>query len=234
MKNSNLKRVEEILTSVGKTTFIKYFEVFESNAFDKSNNEIIHAFQHEKWETASENNKASQGKNIFKENLVKEALQNIIDSKINNIYTEKAKNILHQRYGKEKWDCTVSCYAGSIKEVAYKIVTWMIDIEELRNALEKGLTEINSRSNNPNIIKSYSFKEIGHGAFFTCFMKEPTKEELTSGGNLRYDESSINISNLSDSIIKSDYTYLSNQWTYEKSNLCLSELIEFINRNLPQ
>lgn len=110
----------------------------------------------------------------------------------------------------------------------------MLDIDELCQAMEKELIPIKSHDSDSNLLKSYSFKTIGTGPFLKIFKNKPTKKELSSSDKVRYNESTIDISNLSDSIIKSQYTYLSNQWTYDKTNLSLSALIDFIRKNLPK
>ena len=77
MKNINLKKY---LESIGKSTFIKYFECFQQNYNTVSNDILFANFANEGWTQSSKNTKASIGKKIFKEGLEFDALEFITSS----------------------------------------------------------------------------------------------------------------------------------------------------------
>ncbi len=76
--------IDRLINSVGTETFIKYFDKFPS----LNREELILLFENnnEMWEESSRDQKASNGKRIFKEGLESEALEYIIlKKKENNI-----------------------------------------------------------------------------------------------------------------------------------------------------
>ena len=94
MKEDKEPDLSRLLTSVGKETFVKYYEVFRANMDIHSNAEIIEAFKEEKWNKNSINSKATAGKKIFRLGLDKEALDMVINgSRVSDEVIEQAKKI---------------------------------------------------------------------------------------------------------------------------------------------
>ena len=95
MKNINLKKC---LESIGKSTFIKYFECFQQNYNTVSNDILFANFENEGWTQSTKNTKASIGKKIFKEGLEFDALEFIKSSSRIDEETKIKAKALFQEY----------------------------------------------------------------------------------------------------------------------------------------
>jgi len=79
-----VKNIERLLNSIGKETFVKYFDAFRKQ-YDTQ--ELIKVFRKglENWSEDSCKTKANAGRKLFYSNLEKEALVLIIESNPNKI-----------------------------------------------------------------------------------------------------------------------------------------------------
>jgi hypothetical protein len=70
------------LRTVGVSTFIKYFDLFQEHRNNPSNQDILDVFEKnkERWNWNSRAIKASQGKTIFKKGLEQKALSYVIEN----------------------------------------------------------------------------------------------------------------------------------------------------------
>lgn len=92
------REIQDLLTSVGAETFIKYYKVYEAQKFSTKNNLIRSAFAEsgEIWASTSTNTKASAGKMIFVKGYEQEVLYKIIheSTKLNQSIIDTAKQYL--------------------------------------------------------------------------------------------------------------------------------------------
>ncbi|MBU3075695.1 hypothetical protein [Clostridium estertheticum] len=86
--------VGTLLNSIGKKTFVKYYETFKDTAI--SHQEMIDrlAVDSQKFTHTSRANKTSSARRIFKEGLESEALRIIVDSRADLDTVEKARKLL--------------------------------------------------------------------------------------------------------------------------------------------
>ena len=223
------------LESMGKETFIKYFEFFDFYAYSPSNIEIIDAFKNEKWSNNSKDTKASCGKRIFLNNQVKNALEIVGNSNIGQQSIEKAERLLKlYRNGNSSYHCSITISNQTIKETARKIIMWAMDYQPLAEAITKHLVPRDNKSNNSNVAGDYKFPELGTGSFLIVFKEKPSKEELMRGGVQRYFDEPLETFFFNERFNNDYWYYLSNQWTNEKSFISLHELITFIKAHSPR
>lgn len=86
--------VGEVLNSIGKRTFIKYYEAFKDS--DISNQEMIDrlGLDSKDFSTLAKASKTSKARKIFREGLEIEALLIIVDSRADLDVVEKARKLL--------------------------------------------------------------------------------------------------------------------------------------------
>ena len=233
-KQNDSDWLEDTLKSLGKNTFIKYYELFETHAFDSSNDEIIKAFDDENWEQSSKATKANCGKRIFRADRAKDALYICLESKLEKDLIDKCKKLLSlYDDSSAEWSCTLLIVNQSIKETARDIFFWAMDNETLAQAIVNELKLVNKQGDTKNIANCYSFPAIGNGSFILSFKKEPKEKELYSGTKERYFNTPIEDIYLGNHFNKSHWYYISNQWTLDKTNFSLTALVEFIKKHLP-
>jgi hypothetical protein len=92
--------VGALLNSVGKRTFIKYYEAFKDTSISDQEMAGILAVDPQKFTSTSIANKTSSARRIFREGLEIEALQIILASKANTEVVEKAKILLDKELKK--------------------------------------------------------------------------------------------------------------------------------------
>jgi hypothetical protein len=95
-----METFKRLLLSVGATTFVEYYEVFEANHFGSSCEEIKEALRAKGiWAESSVSTKASCGKRIFKMNMETDALKYIVceAARVDGRVKEKASGILRAK-----------------------------------------------------------------------------------------------------------------------------------------
>jgi hypothetical protein len=101
--NMMQNKMRRRLQSVGKTTFVKYFDVFEANSMTTDNSSILNEFckNKETWCEKSCATKASAGKAIFRQGLELDALKDIACNsvKVPEEIVTKAMKYLYNRQG---------------------------------------------------------------------------------------------------------------------------------------
>jgi hypothetical protein len=95
-----METFKRLLLSVGATTFVDYYEVFEANRFSASCEEIKEALRAKgSWTEGSVSTKASYGKRIFRMNMETDALKYIVcgAARVDGRVKEKAGGILRAK-----------------------------------------------------------------------------------------------------------------------------------------
>ncbi|WP_286970719.1 HNH endonuclease [Flavobacterium sp. UBA4854] len=92
------QEMEDLITSVGAETFIKYYKIYQAHKDLKDNSSIRIAFKEngEKWSPSTINTKASGGKRIFVKGYEQDVLHRIINNsiKLNEDIINQAKDYL--------------------------------------------------------------------------------------------------------------------------------------------
>ncbi len=92
------REIEDLITSVGAETFIKYYKIYQAQKHLKDNSSIRIAFKenNESWSPSTINTKASGGKRIFEKGYEQDVLFRIINNsvKLSQDVIDKAKEYL--------------------------------------------------------------------------------------------------------------------------------------------
>ncbi len=98
ISNNNSNKVEDYLRSIGKTTFVKYFNLFYDEQLSAT--DIIPVMEaKEDYENSSYKTKCNAGKRIVKEGLAKAALENVsISDKVSNKIRQQALDLIEDYF----------------------------------------------------------------------------------------------------------------------------------------
>lgn len=233
-----MEKTRKHLESVGIETFIKYFDTFEANKEFRSNQEIKEAFKanNETWNDASMNTKASQGKAIFTNGLVLNALT-YISNDANHVRDElrqQAKELLAIQlvtdFETQDTEGKLSFRNSGktkVNTLAREVMLWILDQEDFASQIT--LTKVNTANPSENEVASYKWNDIGTGTFIKVFKQKPTADELRSGNLTRFFTDSINAEFLPEYNNNFQY-YLTNQWSSNATFYSLEKLIDFVNK----
>ena len=226
MKSDKKEFLVKKLESVGKTTLVKYFDLFNDYKNFRSNSDIKEAFKEEKWLEDSINTKASVGKNIFYKGLEWNALELIIQSKkLHSDIISTAEDILKRKeeYINSESEIGVTVLkSGNLAILARELIYWITMQEDL--AKELILDKVITNAKSDDIIE-YSCRQFGKGTFIYAVNSRKAKIENKNVFSSPFNPHTFEIYNDKNNF------YLTNEWSKKAHNFNIDKVVDFINEN---